>query len=172
MANHLQKITTRAKQIYKAHPKKKWTECIKAASRELKASGKIGTAKLSNYSRQTGRSSKKRDEERKAKLPGKRLVKNKGGKTTVYYERRKNRSDAPGKLTGFESDFVYKMIGISKANYDRLKREVKEAEGKHKAAKDVGIRYILKRKLDRLKFELRERKSVLAHLAASIKKIK
>ena len=34
---HLQKITTRAKQIRKAHPKKIWTDCIKAAAKELKA---------------------------------------------------------------------------------------------------------------------------------------
>lgn len=42
MANHLQKITQRAKQIRKAYPKKAWTECIKAASRELKKAGKLG----------------------------------------------------------------------------------------------------------------------------------
>lgn len=34
---HLQKITTRAKAIRKAHPKKIWTDCIKAAAKELKA---------------------------------------------------------------------------------------------------------------------------------------
>lgn len=33
---HLQKIVARAKQIRKAHPKKLWTDCIKAASKELK----------------------------------------------------------------------------------------------------------------------------------------
>ena len=33
----LQKITTRAKQIRKQHPNKKWTDCVKAASNELKA---------------------------------------------------------------------------------------------------------------------------------------
>jgi hypothetical protein len=33
---HLQKIITRAKAIRKAHPKKIWTDCIKAAAKELK----------------------------------------------------------------------------------------------------------------------------------------
>lgn len=34
---HLQKITTLAKKIRKQHPNKKWTDCVKAASNELKA---------------------------------------------------------------------------------------------------------------------------------------
>jgi len=37
----LQKITTRAKQIRQAHPKKAWTDCIKAASKEIKAGKKV-----------------------------------------------------------------------------------------------------------------------------------
>jgi len=36
---HLTRITRRAKQIRKEHPKKKWTECIKAASKELHKPG-------------------------------------------------------------------------------------------------------------------------------------
>lgn len=109
MSSTLQKITARAKLIRKAHPSKKWTDCIKQASRELK-SGKPGsTAKRSGKRkrvgaapkyRQTGSSVKRLDKKRKAKAPGKRVVKHPGGKSTVYYERRKNRSDKPGSLNG------------------------------------------------------------------------
>jgi hypothetical protein len=38
----LTKITTRAKQLKKLHPTKKWTDLIKAASTELKKKGSIG----------------------------------------------------------------------------------------------------------------------------------
>lgn len=38
----LQKITTRAKQLKKLYPTKKWTDLIKAASAELKKKGTIG----------------------------------------------------------------------------------------------------------------------------------
>jgi len=38
----LQKITTRAKQLKKLHPTKKWTDLIKLASTELKKKGTIG----------------------------------------------------------------------------------------------------------------------------------
>lgn len=37
MSTHLQKITTRAKAIRKAKPAMKWTDAVKAASKELKA---------------------------------------------------------------------------------------------------------------------------------------
>lgn len=49
---HLQKITTLAKKIRKQHPSKKWTDCVKAASKELKAGKKVagytGTRKDGN----------------------------------------------------------------------------------------------------------------------------
>lgn len=38
---HLQKITTLAKKIRKQYPNKKWTDCVKAASYELKAGKKV-----------------------------------------------------------------------------------------------------------------------------------
>lgn len=38
---HLQKITTLAKKIRKQHPNKKWTDCVKAASNELKVGKKV-----------------------------------------------------------------------------------------------------------------------------------
>lgn len=43
-ATHLQKITAKAKQIRKAHPKMIWTDAIKKASKEL-AGKKVGAVK-------------------------------------------------------------------------------------------------------------------------------
>ena len=52
MANYLQKQTALAKKIRKAHPNKKWTDCVKQAARELKKGSvskpvrkKVGAAK-------------------------------------------------------------------------------------------------------------------------------
>lgn len=44
--------------------------------------------------RQTGTSDYKRDRRLRAKLPGKRIIIHSGKKRTVYYEYRRNRSDA------------------------------------------------------------------------------
>lgn len=93
MNNQLKKITARAKKIRKAKPGMKWTSAIKQASRDYRT-GKLGSAKPARW--QTGSSTKKYDEQRKAKKPGKR----KTAHGTVYTERRKDRSDMPGKLTG------------------------------------------------------------------------
>lgn len=95
MSNHLKKITVRAKQLQKKHPRTPWTELISKASRQLKSEGKIGAAKKKS-NRQTGSSHKLRDSARSARPPGKRTSKS----GAAYYERRKNRSDKPGSLTG------------------------------------------------------------------------
>lgn len=92
MAYTVTLISKRAKQI--RHKNEPWTEAIERASKQLKKEGKIGKTKSST--RQTGHSNKKRDQKRHAKAPGKR--KSKSGRT--YYERRKNRSDVPGSMTG------------------------------------------------------------------------
>lgn len=89
----LKKIITRAKKIRKIHKSMTWKSAVKKASAEYN-SGKIGSARKSH--RQTGTSVKKKDAKRKAKAPGKR--RSRTGRT--YIERRKNRSDVPGKLTG------------------------------------------------------------------------
>lgn len=39
--NRMSMISSRAKQIQAKNPKKKWTDCIKAASNELKKEGKL-----------------------------------------------------------------------------------------------------------------------------------
>lgn len=51
----------------------------------------------SNREYQTGRSNKRYDERRKAKLPGRRV----SASGRVYYERRKNRSDTTGQRRKF-----------------------------------------------------------------------
>lgn len=93
MANTLKKITARAKQLRKKHPNTAWKNLVKQAGREYRT-GKLGPTKKKYYQR--GSSVKSFDAALKAKKPGKR--KSASGKT--YYERRKNRSDMPGQLTG------------------------------------------------------------------------
>jgi hypothetical protein len=99
-------ISKRAKAIRK--PGQSWQSAIKQASREVmahkpakkkparKKRRKVGATKTAAKYRQTGSSTKHRDKMFRAKAPGKR--KSASGK--VYYERRKNRSDVPGTLTG------------------------------------------------------------------------
>lgn len=95
MSNAIVKISKRAKAIQRANKNKAWKSCIKQASTEYRA-GKLGTTATATKYRQTGSSVKKYDRLKKAKPPGKR--KSATGKT--YYERRKNRSDVPGSLSG------------------------------------------------------------------------
>lgn len=108
MANAIVKIGKRAKAMYnKSGNKRTYIECVKAASKEYNA-GKLGTATTVGAARkkkkpyQTGTSHKAFDSMRSARAPGKR--KSASGKT--YYERRKNRSDMPGKLTGTQQNDV------------------------------------------------------------------
>lgn len=95
MANNaLKKITDRARQLKRKHPNTAWVSLVKKAGAEYR-SGSLGATKKKS-TRQTGSSNRKKDKVWKAKAPGKR--KSASGKT--YYERRKNRSDKPGSLTG------------------------------------------------------------------------
>lgn len=102
MKTTLQKITAKAKQIRKARPSLKWTDAIKAASKSISGTKKKAAPKKKkavkklDVNRQTGDSNKFYDEAVKAKQPGKR----KSATGKIYYERRKNRSDKPGSLTG------------------------------------------------------------------------
>jgi len=86
--NTLAKIRVRAKALQRKNKNLKWIDAIKKASAELRKEKKIGV--------QTGTSNKSIDRTKKAKAPGKR--KSSTGK--VYYERRANRSDKKGTLTG------------------------------------------------------------------------
>lgn len=185
----LQQITTRAKQIRKKNPGKKWVLCIKQASKELKSKApakkkapakrkpakkvvrrrRVGSAKVVKIkkpkNRQTGRSSKLHDERFAALPPGKRLSRS----NVVYYERRKNRSDKPGSLSGTGLPGLMSLVKLSQNNFERLKKELKEAQAKQKAAKDRFSKMIFKTRADRLKYEIRERKQVLTSLASQIK---
>ncbi len=84
----------KASRLYKTGKYKTFADAMKVA---LKKGKSVGAAKKKN--RQTGTSNKKRDSQRKAKRPGLRTSKS-GRK---YVERRKNRSDAPGSLTGLKA---------------------------------------------------------------------
>lgn len=131
----ISQIATRAKAIRRKSPGKKWQTCIKEASKELKGTGKkkketgrqtvrrkkIGTTKY----RQTGKSNRKRDKERTALAPGKR--KNSAG-SGFYYERRKNRSDVPGSLTGI------KKTALASLAKGLLARDQANTLKQHKAA--------------------------------------
>lgn len=146
MSNALSKITTRAKQIRKKTGKS-WKASVKAASTEYRA-GKLGTvgkvakkkpaaksrkkaAKKKAPYRQTGSSAKYYDQMRQALPPGARIPK--GGKKVTYYERRKNRSDVPGKLTGTAyNEMVLRNLATENRNLQesesrliRLQAEVK-----------------------------------------------
>jgi hypothetical protein len=140
----LQKITKEAKSIRAKNKRIAWTDAIKKASENLRRAGKIGAAKKTKSpartkkpvkrSRaakapakksiyQTGASSKRYDLMKSALPPGKR--KSASGKT--YYERRKNRSDIPGKLTGVSSA---KLI-------DALKEKLAESLGEAYVKRDM-----------------------------------
>ena len=88
MANALKKITTRAKQLRESHPNTEWKLLVKRAAAELRKGKKTFP--------QRGTSNEEIDRARKAKPPGYR----KSASRKKYFESRKNRSDAPGKLTG------------------------------------------------------------------------
>lgn len=89
--NKFKRAVAKAKALYKTGRYKTFGDAVKSAYKKIGAVGAV-----SKKNRQTGRSSKKADVQRKAKAPGKR--KSRTGRK--YYERRKNRSDVPGKLTG------------------------------------------------------------------------
>lgn len=120
MSNALKKISARAKQLQKKKPGAKWTNLIKEAGREYRA-GKLGsTVKKKVW--QTGKSVKKNDEDRKAKKPGVR--KSASGKR--YTERRKNRSDLPGKLSGITTGSLSRELINRKR--DQLARALLQKE--------------------------------------------
>lgn len=102
------KAVKKAKVLYKTGKYLTFGDAVKAAHKS------IGSGKLVN--RQTGTSNKASDMLWKAKKPGKR----KSARGATYYERRKNRSDKPGQITGLSlnSDKLHVT--------DQLKRLVSE----------------------------------------------
>jgi len=67
---------------------------------------------------------------------------------------------------------VNKDVNRSIEAYKRLQSELKEAEKNYNKAKDFTLRFYAKQKLDRIKYELRERKFVLTNLSKELKKVK
>lgn len=133
MANAIVKISKRAKQISRANKNKAWKDCIAQASREYKA-GKLGAVKKAS-TRQTGGSNTKRDKQRRAKPPGKRISES----GNVYYERRKNRSDKPGSMAGMIAGVNEKTLSEKSAQLTRviaaanmLKKAIPKAKGERK----------------------------------------
>lgn len=126
----LQQITARARQLKKKKPGAKWVNLVKQASKEYNA-GSLGKSST----RQTGRSNKRKDSQRKAKAPGKR----KSASGNTYIERRKNRSDAPGKLTGVSA-------GSLKGE---LVRRKKDELGRLLLQRDLQTGVVKKRKLSK-----------------------
>ena len=72
--------------------------------------------KKPNY-RQTGRSVTSRDNQRKSLLPGRRVSRD----GSIYYERRKNRSDTPSERKWFAAQKRYKkqITGKTKTKKSR-----------------------------------------------------
>lgn len=112
MGNAIVKISKEAKRIRRIHPSLTWRQAIKKASQRYNAGSLSGTAKKF---RQTGSSNKAADVNRSARPPGARIPA--GGKKVTYYERRKNRSDVPGKLTGTnQNDLVLRNLAQANMN--------------------------------------------------------
>lgn len=136
-------IFVEAKKISKQHPRLDWQECIQRASKKHKPK-KVGAVKKKS-NRQTGSSNKKHDQERSARPPGARVPR--GGTVVTYYERRKNRSDVPGKLTGVTAGRLA----------SELKRRLKDKLAKELLAKDLTPKKSLKKRYQKLITETRSR---------------
>lgn len=101
---------------------------LKDELKKIPARPKKTTTTLKSPTNQTGRSNVKKDMQLKAKAPGKR--KSSTGRT--YYEYRKNRTDAPGSLTGmglsakigaFFDDSTIKELDQLKKEYYKLAKK-------------------------------------------------
>lgn len=133
----LSKITARAKQLRKKHPNSKWTSLVKKAGQEYRA-GKLGSSKPAKPKyRQTGSSSKKYDQMRTARPPGPRIPA--GGTKVTYTERRKNRSDVPGKLTGMSATTLK----------SELRNRYKETLGKQLVQRELTKGKLKRRKIQK-----------------------
>jgi len=97
---------------------KKGSQAAKDHMAKVRAAKKINGTKNKSTVKQKGSSNILRDKLYKAKPPEKR--KSESGR--IYTEVRKNRTDAPGKLTGIVSSdpFILKSIDDLKNEYKRL----------------------------------------------------
>ncbi len=127
-------IFKEAKKVQRMHKSWDWQKCIQVASRRHK---KVAAPKKKkkNPNRQTGSSNASVDKRIRARKPGARIPA--GGDHVTYYERRKNRSDVPGTLTGV-SDATLKSA---------LKDRLKDKLGKKLVKKTLSTKVREKRKL-------------------------
>lgn len=156
MHTHLKKITDKARKIRK--PGEKWTTAVKRAAKMVpslspskKKARKSAPKKRKADYHQTGkRRSLARDKAVKAKAPGKRVVRTGGGKSHAYYERRANRSDKPGTMTGVNgagSTYRYNVMQRITSNV----RLLNEAEAKERSLKSLLSAVPRSEKADKLK---------------------
>jgi len=118
MSNTIQKISALAKKIYKANPKKKWVDCIKLASKQLK-SGKVGDYKINRAEFSETRLPmypRKKTEKKPRKFA---VVRNSGGQ----FEKIK-RISGTGNESLIEIGRYKKLIAGCEANIDKLKKNV------------------------------------------------
>lgn len=141
MANKgLMDIIKAAKKMRLQYPKKysKWTDYVKAASKQIKPVAKKSVGKVSELpfpkeKKQTGSSNKKYDIMHQAKPVGKRKATS-AAKRPYYYEYRANRTDK-GKLLGIEeenkSNFLKLLnLEIKIVKLQEAKKNAKLAESK------------------------------------------
>jgi hypothetical protein len=102
----------------------------KAVKAKKPAAKKVAAKKTASKAYQTGSSNKLYDSMKKAQGPGKRV----SATGNVYYERRKNRSDMPGSLTGIGalkktalSDCQYKLGKLHAAKLQETTKRGKAA---------------------------------------------
>jgi len=129
----------KAKKLYKTGRYKTFADAVKAAYKTIGG--------VSKKNRQTGTSNRTADKKIKAKPPGKRVVKHPGGKSSVYYERRKNRSDVPGTVTGvgdakalirrslkrkLSNQLLMWALATNKSNRRRIAKQVRETKAELK----------------------------------------
>jgi hypothetical protein len=155
--NRLKQITTKAKALYKSGKYAKWTDAIKAASKQTAT---VGATKK--------KTAKKKAAPKKKVAVKKAETKKKA--TTRNYGSHKDTASHNVRISVVSG--VNKDVNRSIEAYKRLQSELKEAEKNYNKAKDFTLRFYAKQKLDRIKYELRERKFVLTNLSKELKKVK
>jgi hypothetical protein len=161
----LQKITDKARKIRKKN--EPWISAVKRASKlvmsslspskkaAVKKRRKVGTVKKKASSRQTGSSNTALDKLVKAKPPGKR----KSASKKIYYERRRNRSDRPGKMTGVkpqkvQSSYNYMLLSRMKSNVATIEQTtntIAHLTRKMKEVKDKRTKMLFRQQIQREK---------------------
>jgi hypothetical protein len=151
----LQLIIKKAKALRKAAPKKyaKWTDYVKAASATIKPKKKATVSGI-----------KKKAAPKKVvkKAAPKKVVRK---KATSIHKDSKSHNVRINVVSGVEKD-----IKRSIDNFKRLETEIKEAQKNYDKQNEFTSRFYAKQKLDKLKYELRERKFVLTNLQKELKK--